>query len=142
MNRTASLLLLLALLVGCAVRPPFPTTGQLSQEQLDWYGKRATHWFEQKGWRGDLMDRLLGTGSQRGLLEGRTIDKAQAVEKELSTDHTTVTVHLPLSTGSDRQHFVRVVLNVHTGEVRNWFYVERYTIPSLLKPPTPETLIL
>ena len=142
MNKTACLLLFIALPVGCAVGPPFPTADQLSEEQLDWYGKRATHWFEQKGWRGELMDRLLGIRSQRGLFEGRTIDKAQAVDKELSADHTTVTVHLPLSTGSDRRHFAPVILDVHTGEVRNWFYVECYTIPSLLKPPTREILIL
>lgn len=43
MRTTLFVLLLFAGLAGCSERPPFPVTGRLSDQQLDWYASRACH---------------------------------------------------------------------------------------------------
>lgn len=103
MRTTLLVLLLFAGLAGCSERPPFPVTGSLSDQQLDWYASRATNWLKSEGWR---------YGWER-----TTIDKAGPIRKELSEDGRTVTVRLPTHVGPNREWYIKVVFDRRTGKI-------------------------
>ena len=96
-------LLFLATLLGCSERPPFPTTGRLTDGQLGWYASKATNWLKTEGWRYGW--------------ESTTITNKLPVGKELSVDGSTVTVRLPTQVELNRQRFIKVVFDRRTGEV-------------------------
>lgn len=96
-------LIMLAGFTGCSERPPFPTTGRLSNEQLDWYAAKATKWLKTEGWR---------YGWER-----KTIDSTHPIRSELSEDGRTVTVRLPTHVRANSHRYIMVVLDRSTGKI-------------------------